>query len=34
MKLTKQQILDLSHCAGGLAFAESCDFNAVKIWNF
>ena len=33
MKLTKQQIIDLSPCADGLAFAKSRKFNIVQIWN-
>ena len=33
MKLTKEKILALNPCHSGLVFAESCDFDAVKIWN-
>jgi hypothetical protein len=33
MKLTKENILALNPCREGLVFAESCNFDAVKIWN-
>ena len=33
MKFTKEQLLQHSPCADGLAFAKSCDFDFVKIWN-
>ena len=33
MKLTKEKILALNPCHIGLVFAESCNFDAVKIWN-
>ena len=32
MKITKQQLLDLKPCRRGLAFAESCDFDFIKIY--
>lgn len=32
MKITKQQLLDLKPCRYGLAFAKSCDFDFIKIY--
>jgi hypothetical protein len=33
MKLTKQDLIDLHLWSAMLKFVESCDFDAVKIWN-
>ena len=33
MKFTKEQLMQHSPCADGLAFAKSCDFDFSKIWN-
>ena len=33
MKFTKEQLLEHSPCADGLAFAATCKFDFAKIWN-